>query len=503
EPSTPTTLDRCVAFALTVFPGHSCVGFLVPDHGRWRTDWYDGEPGMVAEALLKFRREGRILVAYDPAGHETHLLAAIMAGRDPRELSLQLTAASQQEGCYRPRQAALPCEYVDLAMRLSERGQSPSLTSVAANLGEASIAESPFPPGTVLTDEQWEGARAFNQVVLWQVWAVLEHLLPEIQAIETLAPEVGRDLRSVPKARVVEELFESHYYRKTGRLPVQPQPPREVTYQPVAGVRRPRTPEAAAWFDRVTTQPMKVGEQGRVTVPVAKFRIGRTWLSVGGGGLHSQDASALHISSPKHQIVSIDAISFYPSLISLKGIIPRAYGEHGQAIFREILDRRMDLKRRISQAVGQERELLERLTAADIRILSVNTDGLTLRCRRDQPWRQVVEEWQVETGMQLDIEAIQRLAVMATNCYAVKGRDGKHKRRGKTLRGDIDTRHVPSFLVVNEAIARALLDDVPPEITIRNCTDPIRFCSVTRQTSKVARAVLRTNSTQAEIELPQ
>jgi len=547
EPSTITTLDPCVGFALTAFPGHSCVGFIIPGNGRWHTYWYDGEPGMVTEALRRFRSEGRILVGYDPAGHETHLLAGILAGCDPYKLSLQLTAASQQEGYYRPRPAALPCEYIDLAMRLSVRGQSPSLTSVAANLGEAIIAESPFPPGTVLTDEQWEGARAFNQVVLWQVWAVLEHLLPEIQAIETLAPEVGRDLRSVPKAQVVEELFKSHYHRKTGRLPVQPQPPREVTYQPVAGVRRPRTPEAAAWFDTVTTQPMKVGEQGRVTVPVAKFRIGRTRLSGGGGGLHSQDAPALHISGPKHQIVSIDVSSFYPSLIALKGITPRAYGEHGQAIFREILDRRMDLKRRISQAAGEAKErlerqsyalkivlnatfgkmgssystlydpeslvrvtisgqlmmldLVERLTAADIRILSVNTDGLTLRCRRDQPWRQVVEEWQAETGMRLDIEPIQRLAVMATNCYAVKGRDGKHKRRGKTLRGDIDTSHVPSFLVDNDAIAAALLDDVPPEITIRNCTDPIRFCTVTRLTPKVARAVLRTNSTQAEIEL--
>jgi hypothetical protein len=233
-------VDRCVAFEVTVFPGHSCVGFSFLDYGRWHTQWYDGELGVVAEALLKFREEGRILVGYDPAGHETHLLAAILAGRDPYELSLQLTAVAQQKG-RRPRQGALACEYIDLAMRLSVKRQSPSLTSVAADLGEATISESPSPPGTVLTDEQREGARDFIPVVLSQVWAVLEYFLPEIQAVETLAPEVGRDLRSVPMPRVVEYLFSEQFRQKTGRRPAPLPPPQEFTYQPVAGVRRPTT----------------------------------------------------------------------------------------------------------------------------------------------------------------------------------------------------------------------------------------------------------------------
>jgi len=545
EPSTPTTLDPCVAFAVSAFPGHWCVSFLVPEHGRLRTDWYEGDPENVRQALLGFTREGRTLVGYDPEGQDTHLLAGILAGQDPYELSVRLAAESRQ---YHRRPADLPCDAIDLAARLRVGGKAPTLLSVAANLGHPILAEPPFPAGTVLSDELWPRVREYKQVLVWQIWALLVHLLPEIQAIETLAPEVGRDLRSLPKARVVEELFKSHYHRKTGRLPVQPQPPQEVTYQPVAGVRRPRTPEAAAWFDTVTTQPMKVGEQGGVTVPVAKFRIGRIRLSVGGGGLHSQDAPALYISGPKYQIVSIDAISFYPSLIALKGITPRAYGEHGQAIFREILNRRMDLKRRISQAVGEVREqlerqsyalkivlnatfgkfgssystlydpeslvkvtisgqlmmleLIERLTAGGIEVLTVNTDGLFLKVdRQDVSWRNILAVWQTDTGMTLEVEPVERLAVFATNDFALKGEDGKHKRRGAILRETLDAEHVPWFLIVNDAVANALLEDIPPEVTVQSCTNPDRFCGVRRLASNVRQAVIR-DATQ-DLPLPR
>jgi len=496
---------------------------------------------MVTEALRRFRSEGRILVGYDPAGHETRLLAAILAGRDPYELSLQLTAAAQQEGYYRPGPAELPCEYIDLAMRLSVRGQSPSLTSVAANLGEAIIAESPFPPGTVLTDEQWEGARAFIQVRLWQVWAVLEHLLPEIQVVETLAPEVGRDLRSVPNSRVVEYLFVEHFRQKTGSRPAPLPPAQEFTYQPVAGVRRPRTPEAAAWFDEITSQPIKV-EGGSPKAPHREFQIGRTRLSVGGGGIHSMGSPQLYLSTRNHQLLSIDAVSFYPTLIARKGITPRAYGQHGQQIFAEILDRRLLLKQRIRQAASEgEREylqrqsdalklvlnssfgnlgnrfsslydpaamttitlsgqlmlidLIERLSATGARILLANTDGIFLSVdAQDQSWRLAAEGWQADTGMTLDIVPVQRLAVRNANNYAVKVHRGKYKRVG-VFRGSVDPQHVPNLLINNDAVAMALLEDVPPEDTIcRRGTPMVRFCGLIRQTAATGRPVLKEGS---------
>ena len=529
-----TNRDRCVAVAVTVFPGHWCIGFLVPELGRERTDWYEGEPEEVRKALHGFASEGYSLVGYDREGHDTHLLAGLLTGRDLYQLSLELAAATQP---YRKRPAPLPCEYIDLAGRLSGGGTTPTLLSVAANLGHPILAEAPFPPGTVVSEEQWPQIREYNQVQLWHTWALLEHLLPEIQAVETLAPEVGRDLRSLPKARVVDQLFMSHFRQRTGALPLRPQSPREVNYRPVAGVRRPRTPEAAAWFDLVTSQPISV-VNGRGQVPQRQFRIGPTAIRVGGGGLHTKDHAELYISTHKHRIISVDVTSYYPTIIATKGITPQAYGQQGREIFQEILERRLATKKAIKAATGQDREwlqrqsdvlklvlnssfgklgspysslydpqamfsvtisgqlmlldLIERLDAAGVRILSCNTDGLFLKVgRRDRSWRRILKEWQADTGMSLEIEPVHRLAIVATNNYAVKMRDGRHKRRGTSLRGSLDPEHVPNHLVINDAIAAALLEDCPPEVTIRQCTDGVRFAGLLRSPSATDRPVLR------------
>src|SRR5262249_4781566 len=148
-------------------------------------------------------------------------------------------------------------------------------------------------------------------------------------------------------------------------------------------------------------------------------------LSVGAGGLHSIDPPWVYYSTRKHRLVSVDVASFYPNLIAIKSITPAAYGEVGARIYREILDRRLALKQQAKSAVDpadRDRldiqatalklvlnstfgklgnpysslydpgaflavtlsgqllliDLIERLSAARVRVLSANTDGLLL-----------------------------------------------------------------------------------------------------------------------------
>jgi hypothetical protein len=537
-----TTLENCVLFRATVFPQRWFVGFVFIDAGARRIATVDGNPVELAAILCWVVAENRILTGYHSFEYDSHIIKCILSGRDPHELSAQLIAQTDTES-HRPppRPVSLGCDHIDLAMRLRAHGRSPSLTSVAANLGLPYLYDVPFPTDMVLADHQWKLVKALSLIALWQMGDILEHLLPEIQAIETLAPEAGRDLRSVSKPRIVEYLFAEHFRQQTGSRPVPLPPPQEFTYQPVAGVRRPTTPEAAAWFDELTSQPMKV-EGGHVRVPPRKFPIGGTWLSAGGGGIHSQGSPQLYVSIKKRKIVYLDVASFYATLIAKKGITPRAYGQHGQQIFAEILERRLRFKQRIDQAATEEEreylqrqsdalklvlnssfgnlgnrfsslydpaamttitvtgqlmliDLIERLLATGARILLANTDGIFVVVdAQDQSWRLAADGWQADTGMTLDIVPVQRLAVRNVNNYAVKFRRGKYKRVG-VFRGSLDPQHVPNLLIINDAVTMALLEDVPPEVTIcRPGTSMVRFSGLIRQTVATGRLVLKEGS---------
>jgi hypothetical protein len=114
----------------------------------------------------------------------------------------------------------------------------------------------------VLADQQWELVKAWSLNALSQMGAILEHLLSVIQTLETLSQEAGRDLRSVPLPRVVEQIFLPNFERMTGSRPVGLQPPPDVVYRPIDGVRRPKNLDAAARFDELTSQPIPVVNGG-------------------------------------------------------------------------------------------------------------------------------------------------------------------------------------------------------------------------------------------------
>src|SRR5262249_43154397 len=95
------------------------------------------------------------------------------------------------------------------------------------------------------------------------------------------------------------------------------------------------------------------------------------------------------------------------------------------------------------------------------------------------------------------------VAILATNRFASLDVKGLVKRKGDGIKGSLSAVAAPNSLVVNDAVVAALLHDVPPERTIRDCRDPVRFCRVTRRSNKVIEAVLLDEKTNNETELPK
>ena len=296
------------------------------------------------------------MVSYNGDRFDVPLIRAILKGIDPyapaqqiireNRLPPALADANLQE---------FPADHVDLAARLRRGGAIPSLKVVAANLGRPILRELPFEPGAVLTDERWDEVRQYNAVDLAHTWALVQRLAPELQALAALSLEQGQDLRSVSTPQVVERVFLKAYRDAHDHDPIKVGEWREVRYRPVQGVVRPRTWDPADWFDKLVNAPMPMvprRDRMKPQVPTAKFTIGNLVLSVGSGGLHSVDCPRVYYATKRHRLISVDVQSFYPSLISTKGIGPAAYSDTGRETYRAIVARRLAVKKAANDERG-------------------------------------------------------------------------------------------------------------------------------------------------------
>lgn len=555
--STPFAFDlsRCVVADVETYPERWCVGFHGPNRNGDLTTWVvDGNRGKLARLLERLAALDRILVTYNGDHFDVPVIRAILDGCDPYPVTNVIIKESRPPvdlASWPP----LPCDHIDLAARLRRGGRIPSLKEVAANLGRPVLRELPYPPGTILTDEQWDEVKRYNEIDLGHTWALLERFAPELQALASLSEKQGRDLRSTPTPRVVEHVFLDAFAREQhGAGPIRPETPQEVIYRPVAGVVRPRTPAAGEWFDRVANRPLPVEitkAKPKAIVPETRFEIGGLPLKVGVGGLHSDDSAWVYYEDEVQELWLVDVASFYPTLIATKGISPAAYGPCGAATYQEILARRLEIKaqtRATTDPAERHRlevqstalklvlnstfgkfgdpysslfdlgalltvtlsgqlmliDLIERLDEAGVEVLSANTDGLFIRTKKDNSsWRDILTEWERDTGMTLEREPLQRLVLQATNNYAYLSHSEKIKRAGASLKGTFSPTKTPNSLVVADAVAEALLKDVPPEQTVRECRDLRRFCRVTTRTKEVKSAVLIDDAAGTEVELPK
>jgi hypothetical protein len=437
------SLEKCVVFDVECFPGRWMVGFYWPaPDGTFKSHAVDGDVGKLKTLLRQLSQKSRILVGYNSWEYDVPMLRAILGGRDAYETSHSIVHAEIGADGWKERIDLRDCpplgvDHIDLCDRLKKNGKFDSLKTVAANLQRPRLRELPYPPEADLSDEQWAGVVSYNRIDLEHTWAVLEHYAPELEGMRILSDEFGIDLRSTAKSSSLKKIFKKLYEdAHDGESPPIPPRPEFVTYRPVAGVRRPRTPAGADWYDRVADVPIPVPPEGEIlgNYPFARFDVGSITLKTGVGGLHSADGRGFFKTSPEMQLWEADVTSYYPFIIVTKDLFPPGYGDLGREAFRSILERRIALKKTATTAedrllqhglkillnaafgnlnnaysplfhpdsfvgvtiTGQLMliDLIERLQAVDANIFTVNTDGLILGTRPgDERWRDAIVEW--------------------------------------------------------------------------------------------------------------
>lgn len=132
--------------------------------------------------------------------------------------------------------------------------------------------------------------------------------------------------------------------------------------------------------------------------------------------------------------------------------------------------------------------LIEQAESIGIPVVSANTDGVVYFCPRDKSDEldALIATWEINTGFTVERTPYRALYNSSVNSYIAVKENGSIKRKGPLADpwSDGDMRGMmqknPQMTVCSEALVRYIKDAVPFADTIRGCTDPRMFVTVTR-----------------------
>lgn len=226
-------------------------------------------------------------------------------------------------------------------------------------------------------------------------------------------------------------------------------------------------------------------------------------FTIGIGGLHSKEESVAHIKTSNDFLVDVDVTSYYPSIIINNGIYPSNLGSEFLTLYKELRDRRLNIKDKTSTAsklykivlngtfghLGYKRSILydlekmiqttitgqlcllmlvDMLESSGFEIVSGNTDGLTIKGNINfkGKFNKIIKEWEDITGFNLEHTDYDKIFIRDVNNYIAIKSDGGVKTKGFLASGDLSRN--AHLGVVKKAVCEYLLNGADIEEIVKH-----------------------------------
>lgn len=252
-----------------------------------------------------------------------------------------------------------------------------------------------------------------------------------------------------------------------------------------------------------------------VSATVDSFR-----YDFGTGGIHGSVSSQIIRADDEWEIWDWDVASFYPNLAISNGYFPAHLSASFCDVYQGVYDMRKSykkgtaenamLKLALNGVYGDSNNkysifydpqytmsitingqlllcvLAEWLRAEGVKMIQINTDGLTVKVHKShvQWMKDVCKAWENHTGLELESANYSAMFIRDVNSYIAQKTDGKLKRIGayayQTYFDDPYTRERQwhqdhSMLVCRKAAEAQMVHGVPVETFIKNHRDPFDF----------------------------
>ena len=236
------------------------------------------------------------------------------------------------------------------------------------------------------------------------------------------------------------------------------------------------------------------------------------------GGLHTENKPEVFEEDEDHEIIDWDVASYYPAIIINSGKYPAHLGKEFLNGYKRMFDKRMELKpqaksdRRIKGIVGAlklavnsvygkssdmnswiyDRQLtmfttitgefslmmlIERYELNGIKIISANTDGVTIKVKKDLiPKMHEINKWWCDvTQYVLERTDYTKILFSTVNDYLAIMPDGYVKKKGDFLT-DFELHKNKSARIVPIALEQYYVHGTPVKDTIMNHKNLYDFC---------------------------
>ena len=228
----------------------------------------------------------------------------------------------------------------------------------------------------------------------------------------------------------------------------------------------------------------------------------------GTGGIHGILKPGKWKSDDNNKLILVDVSSYYPNLCSKNGFHPAHFPKD---IFIQVIDmlyqQRMQGKKdgdnEIVKAIklalngalyGKSNDkfscmydpqmmmsvcvngqlllvmLAEKLIDLGFEVIQINTDGILLSCpnKKEDTLKKVCDNWMNLTKLKLDYDYFDLVVQKDCNNYIARYTNGKIKRKGAAFNYKLEWHKNHSALVVQKAVEKYFLDDIPVETFIKS-----------------------------------
>jgi hypothetical protein len=390
-----------------------------------------------------------------------------------------------------------------------------SLKVYGGKMHSRKLQDLPIDPSQSIAPDQRRILREYCGNDLRTTRDLYETFPAQIKLREEMTEEYGIDLRSKSDAQIAEAIMK----KLTGvKYRVEVPTGTQFYYRPPPWMYF----QTLNVLDLIARSPFTVASNGSVEMTPelekTNIRIGKSVYHMGIGGLHSTEKNAVHVADETYSLQDVDVESYYPALAIQTGIFPPAIGPQFCSIYKGWRDRRVLCKRAgdkknadslktvlngtfgklgskwsifyapsefVQVTVGGQLQLLmliEALELAGISVVSANTDGIVIKCRRDIEWMrdQIVAWWCGLTGFKTEAVNYRAICSRDINNYIAIGVDGKVKRKG-TFAPPVPVATSwpnPTGEICQDALVEYLTKGTPLDQTIRSCQDIRKFVHV-------------------------
>lgn len=432
-------------------------------------------------------------------------------------------------------------DHIDLYDSNPSVGQS--LKTLNGRLHGTRMQDLPYPPDTVLNDEQMDATIDYClQSDLDATENVYVAMQEPLKLREALGERYGVDMRSKSDAQIGETIIKLRVEAMTGRRPQKGNGAAGTTFRyQVPHWMSFRTKQLQDVLETVRGTDFLVGKDNKVAFPKAfeklSIKIGGSTYKMGIGGLHSTEANRAVHSDAARILVDADVASQYPRIIMTLGLYPKALGPEFLKVYGGLIEDRLVAKKQgdkvrdqggkiaLNGAYGKLGSpysvlfaphlmiavtltgqlsllmLIEAAEQAGISVVSGNTDGVLFHCDRAHYdgldgnnlagaglLKRITDDWMKRTGFTLEFGEYKSVYNSSVNSYIAVKPDGKAKRKGPLGNPwtEIDLRDQmkknPQNFIISDAVVNFLTKHIPVERTIRECRDVRAFVTVVKAT---------------------